>query len=144
MYTAVFGQIRKRIDELEEEARAIMREHWSYHLRENANRAPSEKGRLNVYVRRKRDSLEIYWATYKFIRSSTSEKSWIKSTYLRKGRGSTYSDKALMKVAKEFELKVALETEKRLGEIRYELVAISKVMRHLREAEKRQSRTVCG
>lgn len=140
MYAAVFGQIRERIDELEEEARAIMREHWNYHLRENATRAPAEKGRLNVYVRRKRDSLEIYWATYKFIRSTTQEKSWTKSTYLRKGKGHIYSENVLARVAKEFELDVALATEKQLGAIRYELGAIGKALRYLREAEKRQSR----
>lgn len=140
MYVDIFGQIRERIDELEKEARVIVYEHWDYHLRENVNRAPEDKGRLNVYVRRKHDSVEIYWATYKFIRSTTQEKSWIKSTYLRKGKGYTYSEKVLARVAKEFELDVALATEKQLGAIRYELGAIGKALRYLREAEKRQFR----
>lgn len=140
MYKNIYEKIRERIDELEKEARGIVYEHWNYHLRENASRVPAEKGRLNVYVRRKRDSLEIYWATYKFIRSTTAEKSWIKSTYLRKGKGHTYSENVLARAAKEFELDVALATEKQLGAIRYELGAIGKALRYLREAEKRQPR----
>lgn len=139
MYKKIYGLIRERIDELEREAKDIAEGHWDYHLKENATRKPEDKGRLNVYVRRKKDTLEIYWATYRFMRSSVSEKSWVKSTYLRKGKGHLYSEKALARVAKEFELDVALETEQRLGEIRYELLAIGKTMRCLREAEKRQN-----
>lgn len=140
MYKKVYDQIRERIDELEVQAKQIAKEHWDYHLRENAERKPEDKGRLNVYVRRKRDTLEIYWATYKFIRSTTQEKSWVKSTYLRKGKGHEYSEKTLARVAKEFELEVALETEKRFAEIRYELLAIGKSLRYLREAEKRKNK----
>lgn len=142
MYENIIEQIREKIDELEAEARAIAHEHWDYHIRENVRKAPEEKGRLNVYVRRKRDTLEIHWSKFKFIKPTSGGPSKIRSTYLRKGKSHVYPSRVLTVAGQAFELEVALETEERLGAIRSEAWAIGKILRYLREAEKRQRQRV--
>ena len=55
------NECQERIEELADEARGIVNDHWKFHYRNNALLAPREKARLNVWVRLRGSVLEIYW-----------------------------------------------------------------------------------
>lgn len=139
MYSEVEENLKARLESLVEEAKQVAQKHWEYHLSENANREPSEKGRLNVYVRCKGETVEIYWAKYRFFKPSDGGRSKIRSTYLKRGRGNWYMDSTLARAGKAWEVAKAVEIEKELGGIRAEIESVKKALRYVRDANKRKN-----
>ena len=126
-----------RIEELADEAREIVNEHWKFHYRENALLAPREKGRLNLWVRLRGSVLEIYWTSFRFAKEEGAPKANVVSTYIPKGNGSRYRTRSLAIRAKGWELEEALEFEDRMSKIRSEYADVSKAASLLRRAQKK-------
>ncbi|KRW83640.1 conjugative transfer protein MobI(A/C) [Marinobacter sp. P4B1] len=139
MYSELEETLKKRLGDLVEEAKQVAQKHWEYHLSENANREPSEKGRLNVYVRCKGETVEIYWAKYRFIKPNDGGRSRIRSTYLKRGRGNWYMESTLTRAGKAWEIAKAIEVERELGGIRAEVQSVKKALRYVREANKQMN-----
>lgn len=142
MYENLIAQTRLQIDELEAEAREIAKGHWDYHLRSNHGLPPAKKGKLNAYVRRKGDSLEIHWSKFRFVNSASGGPSTVRSSYLKKGLGTVYPNSVLANAGQNFEIDFAIETEQLFGAIRAEFQSVRKALKYLQQAEKRQAARV--
>lgn len=128
---------QKHIQELVAYARIIVNEHWRFHYRNNALLPPEEKGKLNVWVRLRGDSLEIYWTHYKFIKLPSYASAKVLSTYIPKGASHQYPTQRLAKQAKSWEIETVLDIEKRMAKIRAEFADVSKALTALKRAERK-------
>lgn len=136
IYETEILSMKKRISELAEDAIAIRKEHWNWHLRENAPLAPRSKARLNVWVRERKGGLEISWTYFRFVKTEGSTKSKPYSTHITKGRSNQYSRKSLEARGKPWEMDMVMETEARLSQIRAEYTRVRKALTGLKEARK--------
>lgn len=127
-FQAVIEEGKLRIEELAEEARAIQKEHYNWHIRENAPRKPREKGRLVVFVRERKGGLEISWSSFRFLKPEGAVKSTVRNKHLIKGRNHKYRPRTLTIHAKDWEIDHVLEIEDRLAEIRAEYSHVRNMM----------------
>jgi len=136
------NECQGRIEELADEAREIVNEHWKFHYRENALLAPREKARLNLWVRLRGSVLEIYWTHFRFVKRDGAPKADVVSTYIPKGSGKKYRARSLAIRAKDWEIEETLEFEERMSKIRSEYADISKAASLLRRAQKKAAERV--
>ena len=128
---------RNHIQGLVADARIIVNEHWRFHYRNNALLPPQEKGKLNVWVRQRGDSLEIFWTYYKFVKMRSYANSTVLSTYIPKGASHQYPTQRLARQAKSWEIETVLDIEKRMAKIRAEFADVSKALTALKRAERK-------
>lgn len=127
MSEASLDTISEKLIEL---ARQLADEQWRWHLAFNENRRPSDKSKLNLYVRARKRSMELYWSRFQFVRRPGREKAATHRYYISKGKGDKYPDPRLTQYAQEDEVEALLEFEARAAEIR-------KAFRLVREARER-------
>lgn len=127
--------IEKRVEGIIEEAEAVIDEYWTFRLRENKLRVKAEERRdksiMGARVRvRKSGSVTIEWFYNDFVRDSN--KKWrVFSNYIRRGKKYRYTDSALLKKCKTWEIEVVSETEDRLAVYREEYDNLMKVKKAL-------------
>jgi len=129
--------LERRIPELEAEAQEIADDHWRYHFRSNAMLPAREKFRLNVWVRRRQMSLEIFWTHFVFITRGASNKSAVRSKYIPKGSGHKYRTRSLTLRAKNLEIEKALEVEDKMAKIRSEYNDVKQALKALKRAQQK-------
>ena len=128
---------RNHIKGLVADARIIVNEHWRFHYRNNASLPPQDKAKLNVWLRQRGDSLEIYWTHYKFIKLPSYASAKVLSTYIPKGASHQYPTQRLTRQAKSWEIETVLDIEKRMAKIRAEFADVSKALTALKRAERK-------
>jgi hypothetical protein len=108
-------------EDLSRDAKQIEKEFWDQHHETNNKLDWSEKGKIGfrVRVRERGDipSLDIEWFKMYFIKDKDG-KYTMRSTYIRKGKGSTYSIKSFKKLAQKWEIPIIEEAERKLSHIR--------------------------
>lgn len=118
-------------EELIKDSKQIIKEYWDWHHETNNKLEWNEKGVIGVRVRvRERGdipSLDIEWFKMYFVRNKVTGKTDMRSTYIRKGRGNAYSLRAFKKIAKQWELPVIEEMERKLSLIRECSINIGKI-----------------
>lgn len=142
VFKSSINECQERIEQLADEARGIVNEHWRFHYRNNALLAPREKARLNVWVRLRGSVLEIYWTHFRFAKEDGAPKANVISSYIPKGKGNKYRARSLAIRAKDWELEETLEFEERMSRIRSEYADISKAASLLRRAQKKAAERV--
>jgi len=117
-------------EDLGNDAKQIEKEFWDQHDEINNRLGWSEKGKIGLRVRiRERGeipSLDIEWFKMYFIKDKEG-KYTMRSTYIRKGKGSAYSIKSFKKIAQNWEIPIIEETERKLSLIRECSINIGKL-----------------
>lgn len=126
-------EIRKK---LVGKARDLVSEQWEWHLRFNEDRKPSEKSKLNLYVREKGSSIELFWSRFRFMRKPDQSKSGVARYYISKGKWDKYPDGRLTRHAQDEEVEVVLQFEERAAQIRKAIRCLSEMRAAKRKLEK--------
>jgi|GEM_PF-6895052 len=110
-------EVREAVDELEMFARRLADEFWEEN---NERRKTSESGILGVRVRREEGArwFRVVWFWNRFIRNSDAEGGYlVRSNEISRNKQYAYSSNSFKK-GKPWERALAVELEKRFGEIR--------------------------
>lgn len=126
-------KIRARVIQ---EAQELVSSHWQWHREFNEDRVPRDKARLNLNLREKGTSIELFWTRFKFIRKPGHAKSTISSTYISKGKWDKYPDGRLTRYAMEDEIETILEFEAKAAVIRKAIRYINDIRTAHRKLEK--------
>lgn len=137
LYKTAEDVLREKIGELELVAKELAEKHWVFHLEENMDRPPKEKARLNLWVRRRGDILELYWSKMRFAKASGQDKSKVHYHYIPKGRANAYKYATLARHAQEWEIDTVWGFEEQVAEIRREYAEIRKALWYIKRAKKK-------
>lgn len=108
----------EKLNELYEDAEAVVSEFWSWVLQNNSRQDKKEKNSLGLRVRRTATGVSIQWYNNRWYKDDHGNWKPI-SQYIRKGRRTTsYRNSALSKHIKPWQEDKVWETEDRLAEIR--------------------------
>lgn len=128
--------LNEMLVQIEAEAHDRIDAFWAEHFRMNSERKPSEKGRLQCWVRRKKTTIEIWWTTFQFQKTNSGPTITLKR-YVPKGRQLNYSPAVLARHAKcDREAENARSCEAQFSELRKRAAEINKMYRSLHRLEK--------
>lgn len=136
-------EIEGKVEELRKEAKKIIDEYWTFHLRENEKKSLKNKSILGTRVKVIEGNMAIEWYANRYVLKKDG--GWqALSKYLRRGKGNRYSSRTLKQHAKAWEIEFVLEIEDQLGDIREQYSCLSKTRYYLRRWQKALERQAAG
>lgn len=127
-------------DALRNHAKGVIDDYWDNHELGNNKAQYGEKSNLCVRLREfPNGAIYPAWYWNKWIRQPDGNKKRPLSTHIRKGKGHRYSQRSLLRYAKDWETDLVLETEDELSQVRL-------LQKEIKELEKALARvaTACG
>jgi len=124
--TALLAHVENRIEELHDEARVMVDEHWAYYMAESKKRRDfSEKSRIYPRLRETQGAFAIEW--YRILKwFKNNAGMWKKKTrYVARGKGDRVN---LKRYAQDWEISVVNEFEDRAKLIRRELTLLTNLI----------------
>jgi hypothetical protein len=124
-----------QVSRLKEQARALLDTYWANHLKENEKRQLTEKSVMGCRMRLKGDSIYLEWFFNRWVKRPDGKNKPF-STYLKRGKGMSYSPSTLLRHAKDWEADLILETEEGFALVRRQNHFLSQARQNVREAMK--------
>lgn len=134
MHEPVFAALETCLNDLHKQAAAAVDEHWEQLIKaEKQTKTWDDKSHLQVASYRQGNHIQMKWIGIKWTGNKGSRRQ-VKNNITRSGDDMSYSEAKLAKWAKEWELPIVLETEKKLTSIRKQAHYVVRSLMAIRNA----------
>ena len=138
-YEGLLEVIGWQVSSLKEQARELLMSFWLEHVNENKKHNVSDKSVLGCRMRTKGDGIYLEWFFNRWVKL-TSGKNKPFSTYLKRGKGMSYSSAVLLKHARSWEVELVLATEAGFAQVRRQNHYLAQARQCIREAIKARNK----
>lgn len=128
-----------QIAPLRQQARELLDAFWLGHENGNKERGFANKSILGCRMRTKGDSIYLEWFYNRWVKMPGG-KSKPFSTYIKRGKGLSYTPASLLHHAKDWEVELVLATEAGFALVRRQNQYLAMARQNVREAKKSQDK----
>lgn len=125
---------------LKKQAREILDNYFDAHITGNKlHKRYQDKSVLGCRMRIKGSSIYLEWFFNTWVKLADGRNKPF-STYIKRGKGMSYSQNTLLRYAKDWEVDLVLETEQAFAQIRRQNHFLAKARQNIREMKKSQNK----